>query len=73
MPEQLEQIFPYVSVLGKKTAVQTHLKRMREGLDPVIVQPDSAAKDSDNENEEDNTKRFFHISTNLWRGNFKPN
>ena len=54
-----DDVMARISVLGKKMAIQTHLKRTRMGLDPVIVDP---AKNSDNEDnggdDKDETKRY---------------
>ena len=56
-----DDVMARISVLGKKMAIQTHLKRTRMGLDPVIVGPISA-KNSDNEDngaeDKDETKRY---------------
>jgi len=56
-----DDVMARISVLGKKMAIQTHLKRTRMGLDPVIIGPISA-KNSDNEDnggdEKDETKRY---------------
>ena len=52
-----DDVMARISVLGKKMAIQTHLKRTRMGLDPVIIGPNS-----DNENnggdDKDETKRY---------------
>ena len=47
-----------ISVLGKKMAVKTNVKKMRMGMEVVIAQPDKAVDNSDVENEEDTTKRY---------------
>ena len=56
-----DDVMARISVLGKKMAIQTHLKRTRMGLDPVIIGPISA-KNSDNEDnggdDKDETKRY---------------
>ena len=56
-----DDVMARISVLGKKMAIQTHLKRTRMGLDPVIIGPNSA-KNSDNEDnggdDKDETKRY---------------
>jgi len=56
-----DDVMARISVLGKKMAIQTHLKRTRMGLDPVIVGPISP-KNSDNEDnggdDKDETKRY---------------
>ena len=56
-----DNVMARISVLGKKMAIQTHLKRTRMGLDPVIIGPISA-KNSDNEDnggdDKDETKRY---------------
>jgi len=61
-----DDVMARISVLGKKMAIQTHVKRARMGLDPVIVGPISA-KNSDNEDNgnEDNVNGIF-----LFRDNF---
>ena len=41
-----------------KMAIKTNVKKIRMGMDPVIAQPDSAALNSDKENEEDSTRRY---------------
>ena len=56
-----DDVMARISGLGKKMAIQTHLKRTRMGLDPVIIGPISA-KNSDNEDnggdDKDETKRY---------------
>merc|ERR550519_2731525 len=47
-----------ISVLGKKMAVKTNVKKMRMGMEVVITQPDKAADISDDEKGEDTTKRY---------------
>jgi len=53
-----DDVMARISVLGKKMAVKTNVKKMRMGMEVVIAQPDKAVDNSDVENEEDTTKRY---------------
>ena len=54
-----DDVMAKISILAtKKMAIKTNVKKIRMGMDPVIAQPDSAALNSDKENEEDSTRRY---------------
>ena len=51
-----DNVMARISVLGKKQAIQNHLKRTRMGLDPVIIAP--IDNEDNGGDEKDETKRY---------------